>query len=91
LEKSSPRKKFAKQAAAALSPEAISQCVQLNMAQIACNQAGWDKATGYFHPGGSSIIDRTGEVTAVIAPRFAFEHLRPDLAVGFITRTNSKP
>ena len=64
---------------------------RLNMAQIACNQSGYDAATGYFHCGGSSIVDRTGEATAVIAPRFVFEQLRPDLAVGLITRSSSKP
>jgi hypothetical protein len=91
LTKKSVRKKFAKQAASALSPEAIDLCVRLNLAQIACNQMGYDAATGYFHCGGSSIINRTGEATAVIAPRFAFEHLRPDLAVGLITRSTSQP
>jgi hypothetical protein len=40
----------------------------------------------YFHPGGSSIVDSTGEVTAVIPPRFIFEHLRPDLDMGTISR-----
>jgi predicted amidohydrolase len=80
------RKKHAQQAATCLSPEAIEQCIRLDCAQIACNQAGWNAETGYFHPGGSSIVDRIGEVTAVIPPRFVFEHLRPDLGVGFVTR-----
>ena len=91
LANKSARKKYAKQAASALSPEAIERCVRLNMAQIACYQSGYDAATGYFHCGGSSIVDRTGEATAVIAPRFVFEQLRPDLAVGLITRSSSKP
>jgi hypothetical protein len=60
--------------------------LQFNLAVAACNQCGWDEATGYFHPGGSSIVDRTGEVTAVIPPRFVFEHLRPDLAVGLVSK-----
>ena len=80
------RKKHAQQAATCLSAEAIERCIRLKVAQVACNQAGWDKQTGYFHIGSGSIIDRTGEVTAVIPPRFVFEHLRPDLAVGFVTR-----
>jgi hypothetical protein len=78
------RKTWSEQAAKCLSAEAIEQAVRLNLAQIACNQAGWDAGSGYFHPGGSSIVDRTGEVTAVIPARFVFEHLRPDLAIGFI-------
>jgi predicted amidohydrolase len=85
------RKKFNKQTASALSAEAIDLSVRLNLAQIACNQSGYDAATGYFHCGGSSIINRTGEATAVIAPRFVFEQLRPDLAVGLITRSTSQP
>lgn len=80
------RKKHAQQAATCLSAEAIERCIRLEVAQVACNQAGWDKQTGYFHIGSGSIIDHTGEVTAVIPPRFVFEHLRPDLAVGFVTR-----
>ena len=80
------RKKYVEQAVQCLSSVAIDQCLRLRRAQIACNQSGWNPGTGYFHPGGSSIIDRTGEVTAVIPPRFVFEHLRPDLAVGFVTR-----
>ena len=62
------------------------RAIKLNLAQIACNQMGWVEATGYFHPGGSSIVDSTGEVTGVIPPRFVFEHLRPDLDVGTISR-----
>ncbi len=88
LASTSVRKKFARQASAALSPDAIRLCLDLNLAQIACNQSGWDASTGYFQPGGSSIVDRTGEVTAVIPPRFVFEHLRPDLAVGQISRAS---
>jgi predicted amidohydrolase len=91
LADSEQRKKFVEQAATCLSAKAIEQCLRLDCAQIACNQAGWDAKTGYFHPGGSSIIDRTGEVTAVIPPRFVFEHLRPDLDVGFVTRHTKKP
>ena len=78
--------RFARMAATCLSKEGIESSIKLNLAQIACNQMGWVKATGYFHPGGSSIVDATGEVTGVIPPRFVFEHLRPDLDVGTISR-----
>jgi glyoxylase-like metal-dependent hydrolase (beta-lactamase superfamily II) len=63
---------------------------RLNMAQVACNQAGWDPTTRYFHPGGSFIINRTGEVTAVIPSNLIFERLRPELAVGVITPRNKE-
>ena len=80
------RARFADMAARCLSKEGIERSVKLNLAQIACNQMGWVDATDYFHPGGSSIVDSTGEVTGVIPPRFVFEHLRPDLDVGTISR-----
>jgi predicted amidohydrolase len=80
------RDRFAAMAATCLSKEAIDVSIKLNLAQVACNQMGWVEATGYFHPGGSSIVDSTGEVTAVIPPRFVFEHLRPDLDVGTVSR-----
>jgi len=79
------RKSYAESIARCLDPAAIEQCLRLDMAQVACNQAGWSPATGYFHPGGSSIINRTGEVTAVIPSNIVFELLRPELAVGVIT------
>jgi hypothetical protein len=60
--------------------------LRLNLAQVAGKQAGHEVATGYFHLGGSSLIDRTGEVTAVIPPRLVFERLRADLFVGRIGR-----
>ncbi len=69
-----------------LSKDAIEQAIRLDLAQVACNQMGWDAATACYHGGGSSIIDRTGEVTAVIPFRLVFEHLRPQLAVGRVTR-----
>jgi predicted amidohydrolase len=80
------RNRFAGMAATCLSKEGIESSIRLKLAQIACNQMGWVEATGYFHPGGSSIVDSTGEVTGVIPPRFVFEHLRPDLDVGTISR-----
>jgi predicted amidohydrolase len=85
------RKRHARQAAECLSAEAIERCIRLDCAQVACNQAGWDAQIGYFHPGGSSIVDRTGEVTAVIPPRFVFEHLRADLAVGLVSCKKDRP
>jgi predicted amidohydrolase len=60
-------------------------CLRLNMAMACCNQAGFDEKLGYFHPGHSSVTDRTGNLTALIPGRFVFEHLRPELAVGFVT------
>jgi predicted amidohydrolase len=79
------RKSYAESIVRCLDPAAIEQCLRLDMAQIACNQAGWNPAMRYFHPGGSSIINRTGEVTAVIPSNIVFELLRPELAVGVIT------
>jgi predicted amidohydrolase len=80
------RRKYLDLAVPCVSREGVERCLQRNLAVVACNQCGWDETTGYFHPGGSSIVDRTGEVTAVIPPRFVFEHLRPDLAVGLVTK-----
>jgi len=79
------RKKYLDLAVPCISRDAVDRAIRLGLGLAACNQAGWDPATGYYHPGGSSIIDRTGEVTAVIPARFVFEHLRPDLAVGVIS------
>lgn len=86
------RKKYLDLAVSVLSSESLERCLILHQALIACNQAGWDARSGYFHPGHSSVTDRTGEVTALIPIRFVFEHLRPDLAVGLITRPiNEQP
>lgn len=82
------RKKTAFRATTCLAPSIVEQCIRLDCAQIACNQSGWNPATGYFQIGGSSIIDRTGEVTAVIPARVVFEYLRPVVEVGFITKRN---
>jgi hypothetical protein len=79
------RKNYAESIVRRLDPAAIEQCLRLDTAQVACNQAGWDPAAGYFHPGGSSIINRTGEVAAGIPSDIVFELLRPELAVGVIT------
>lgn len=80
------RADYAAKSAQCLSKESIEQAIRLDLAQAACNQMGWDDAAGYYHGGGSSIIDRTGEVTAVIPYRLVFEHLRPQLATGRISR-----
>ena len=77
--------RYAKRAINVLSSFIISQCVRLDCGQIACNQMGWDDKIGYFHIGGSSIVDRTGEVTAVIPHRVVFEYQRPVVEVGSIT------
>ena len=66
--------------------ESVARAIRLDLAHVAVNQSGWNPASGYFQPGGSSIIDRTGTVSGVIPARFVFEHLQPDLAVGHITR-----
>lgn len=84
------RKSYAESIVRYLDSRAIEQCLRLDMAQVACNQAGWDPVTRYFHPGGSSIINRTGEVTAVIPSNIVFELLRPELAVGVITPRNKE-
>jgi predicted amidohydrolase len=84
------RKSYAESIVRCLDAAAIEQCLRLDMAQVACNQAGWDPTTRYFHPGGSSIINRTGEVTAVIPSNLIFERLRPELAVGVITPRNKE-
>jgi predicted amidohydrolase len=80
------RQKFLDAAVPCLSREGVERSIVRQIAVAACNQMGWNERTGYFHPGGSSIVDRSGEVTAVIPPRFVFEHLRPDLAVGLVSR-----
>lgn len=81
------RRKYSEMAATCISCDGVERCLKLNVSVAACNQSGWNPATGYFHPGGSSIIDRTGAVAAVIPPRFVFEHLRPELAVGIVSAT----
>jgi predicted amidohydrolase len=80
------RAKFTEAATYRFPQEAIARALRLDLAEIACNQAGWDGRTGYFHPGGSSVLDRTGELTAIIPPHWIFEDLRPELAVGSISR-----
>ena len=65
--------------------DAIKTALRFDMAQVSCNQIGWDGRIGYFHPGHSAVIDRTGEITALIPGCFVFEHLRPQVAVGTIT------
>jgi predicted amidohydrolase len=80
------RARYAAETEKCLSKDAIEQAIRLDLAQVACNQMAWDAASGCYHGGGSSIIDRTGEVTAVIPFRLVFEHLRPQLAVGRISR-----
>lgn len=79
------RQKYLELAASCISREGLQRCLKLNLSVAACNQSGWQPATGYFHPGGSSILDRTGAVAAVVPPRFVFEHLRPELAVGIVS------
>lgn len=84
------REKYLDLAVPCISRDGVDRCIKLNLAMAACNQAGWNPGSGYFHPGGSSITDRSGEVAAVIPPRFVFEHLRPDLAVAAVSATRKK-
>lgn len=83
------RARYAAETEKCLSREAIEQAIRLDLGQVACNQMAWDDSTGCYHGGGSSIIDRTGEVTAVIPFRLVFERLRPQLAAGRITRRST--
>jgi len=85
------RSKFVEAATYRFPQETIARALRLDLGEIACNQAGWDGRTGYFHTGGSSILDRTGELTAIIPPHLIFEDLRPELAVGRISRTVKSP
>ena len=59
--------------------------LKYDMALICCNQMGYSQQHRFFHCGHSAIIDRTGETTALIPGRFVVEHLRPQLALGFIS------
>ena len=65
--------------------DAVKQCLELDMALAACNQSGFVEETGFFHPGHSSIVDRTGELVAVLPGSFVPTHLRPKLIDGVIT------
>ena len=64
----------------------VEKSLALDLAQVAVNQRGWVPEMGYFHPGCGFVVDRTGEVTATIPGRFIFEHLRPEVAVGWVTK-----
>ena len=63
----------------------VERAVKLNLGLIACNQAGFSEAMGYFQCGHAAVIDRTGEITALIPGRFCADHLRPELAIGLIS------
>jgi len=56
--------------------------LRLGMAIAAVNQCGWDEATGYFHPGHSSVVDRDGRLTALIPGRMVCEHVQTEFAIG---------
>lgn len=64
--------------------EGMENCLKFNTALACCNQAGWNEETGFFHPGHSGIIDRTGEFVAVLPGCFVPTHLRPKLIDGVI-------
>ena len=62
----------------------IELCMRHGFAAAFCNQAGADVATGFFHPGHSSIVDRTGELVAVLPGCMVAEQLRPKLIDGVV-------
>lgn len=62
----------------------VERALRHGYAVAACNQCGYDKRLAYFQCGHSSIVNRTGEITALIPGRFVFEHLRPEVAVGWV-------
>ena len=66
-----------------ISPE---MSLQNNLALVCCNQMGYSAEHRYFHPGHACVMDRTGEITALIPGRFVAEHLREDWAVGFVSQ-----
>jgi predicted amidohydrolase len=86
VDKPEVRATYAAEAAQNLSADTIRQAMELDMSMVFCNQSGWVPAWAYYHGGGSSIVDRTGRVAAVIPYRKVLEHVRPDLAVGTISR-----
>ena len=67
----------------------VEMALKLNLAQVAVNQRGWVPEMGYFHPGCGMVVNRTGEVTAMVPGRFIFEHLRPEVAVGWVTKSKN--
>ncbi len=62
----------------------LERCLAHGVALACCNQAGVANATGFFHSGHSGIIDRTGELVAVLPGCMVPGHLRPKLIDGII-------
>ncbi|HYG76534.1 MAG TPA: carbon-nitrogen hydrolase family protein [Planctomycetota bacterium] len=77
-------KKYLDTALTCIGQDMIATSLRLRIAQVACNQSGWKPETGYFHPGGSIVVDHTGETSVVIPPRFVLEHVKADMAIGTI-------
>ena len=75
---------LAKMEQVCFSKPAIERCLELDMALAACNQVGAVEAIGFFHPGHSSIVDRTGELVAVLPGCMVPSQLRPKLIDGII-------
>lgn len=73
-----------RQASVCYPAEAIKRALKYRRAYVACNQAGWVEVTGYYQPGHSLIIDRTGELAALVPGCVVVEQLRPRLAIGSI-------
>ena len=70
-----------KAATVVFSEGAIRNCRRYGLAMASCNQMA-DNGVDYFHPGHSMIVDRTGELAALIPGSFVFEHLRERVAIG---------
>lgn len=70
---------------------AVEDALRHRICQVAVNQRGWVPEMGYFHPGCGYVVDWTGQVTAAVPGRFIFEHLRPEVAVGWVTKPVPKP
>jgi len=63
---------------------AAERALTLGLGSAAVNQLGRDDATGYYHPGHSSVVDTNGDVTALLCGKPIIEHAAPSLAVGVI-------
>lgn len=80
------RAKYAEEITDCISADTVRRAMEFDMAMVSCNQSGWVPAMGFYHGGCSWIIDRTGRIAAVIPYRKILEHVRPDLAVGTVSR-----
>lgn len=65
----------------------IEQCMKFNYSQVLVNQRGWVPELGYFHPGCGIIVNRSGEMTLNLPGIFIFEWLRPEVGVGWVSKS----